>query len=46
MGMKVFKAGRPDEGKRRRGGLLKPAALILLLLFLLLRRVRGRGFAV
>ncbi len=33
--MKVFKAGRVTEGKRR-GGLLRPALLVLLLLFLLL----------
>ena len=33
--MKVFKAGRPAEEKRR-GGLLKPAVLVLLLLSLLL----------
>ena len=35
MSMKVFKAGRVAEEKRR-GGLLRPALLILLLLFLLL----------
>jgi LCP family protein required for cell wall assembly len=36
MGMKVYRAGRVDDGGRRRGGLLRPALLVLLALFVLM----------
>src|SRR5918997_7117376 len=36
MVMKVYRAGRVDDGGRRQGGLLRPALLVLLALFVLM----------